>query len=86
MGPRHIPPLRKGLGSEEEPSNSVGESLESVRILMAIGKFWLQWQCDASTSSCPLLTKEGILFADLSSSNNPHDFLKSPFSKVGTFR
>jgi len=27
---------------------------------MAIGKFGRQWQCDASPSPCPLLTKEGI--------------------------
>jgi hypothetical protein len=27
---------------------------------MAIENFGLQWQYDASTSPCPLLTKEGI--------------------------
>jgi hypothetical protein len=31
-----------------------------MRIVMAIGKFGLQWQCDAATSPCPLLTKEGM--------------------------
>jgi hypothetical protein len=35
------------------------KSLGSVRILMARGTFGRQWQCDASISPFPLLTKGG---------------------------
>ena len=62
-----------------------------MRILMAIGKFRLQWQCDAATSPCPLLSKEGIekrnegsltRFPDELNNNSPAEEIQAACDRV----